>query len=223
MKSTKSKLFSQLISSINSLSKERTVAACVKHEQINRCPNPEIIEDPGGLVYINHKIINTEEIKTKLTTYFNQQWNRQWREHNECRQTKRFWPSVCLETSKYLLKLSKTKLNQIIQLITGHGFNNYHLSLLNEGRSSACHYCGADMEETWHLVMECDRLAEARAAKMTRDSSTAQTNILSLPRDLTRLPGLLPAVADVFAPPAQSNSSINRDGLIPPHDAARSD
>ena len=133
-------------------------------------------------------------------------WNQEWQELGSCRQTKRFWPHVDLKVSKSLLKLTKPKLKQVVQLITGHGFNKYHLSLQGDGDSN-CRYCGKEVEETWHLVMECHGVSKTLPGSVLGSSSSSA--LLTLPNDLVHLPKVLCHLVDAVVYRQRENVSAD--------------
>ena len=128
------------------------------------------------------------------------------------------------ETSKQLLKLTKPKLNQIIQLITGHDFNNYNLRLISEEHNDMCRYCCRVVEETLHLVMECEKLTKVRLSFLAISGGKPTIGQPQLPEELIHLQIFLPHLVDGFCIPAYSNSYMtNRDGSIPQTGTAQSD
>ena len=158
-------------------------------------------------------------VKDAASRYFISQWNKQWSGLDTCRQSKRFWPAVNVETSKFLLKLSKKQLNKITQLVTGHGFNNYHLNLKDPSRDPNCRFCGEEVEDSWHLVMECHHFNRIRFETVAHGRTSIRD--LLLPDDLVHLPKLICHLADVFVDRHIVTAIANRDGSPPPNGTAQ--
>ena len=124
-------------------------------------------------------------LKNQVNEKFLKALKREWSQIGTCRQTKRFWPEVSLKTSKDLLKYYKREeLGWLIQIISGHGFNNYHQSRLGTTADPKCRYCEGPDEETWHLVNECPVLAQAR-------HEVFDEQVFKFPKDITNLLGFI--------------------------------
>ena len=83
----------------------------------------------------------------------------------------------------------------MIQIVTGHGFNNFHLSKIEASHDPLCRFCLEEDEETWHVVMECVALEEVRYRFLTEGNSVSN---LKLPEDLLRLPDLFDHIGSLF-------------------------
>ena len=193
-----SKTVYKTVELLKSLTKNRTILFCdskklsTNHEHggwivDSNCSPSEREEQLGARC-------KGSKIRELIGIYYDKIWNKEWSELATCRQTKRFWPSIQYETSKKLIRLNKTKLNKVVQLITGHGFNNYHLALQGIC-DSLCRYCGDEVEETWHLVMDCPSCTKLWQVIPASNSESNAADV-DLPGDLVHLPKLLCNLAD---------------------------
>ena len=105
---------------------------------------------------------NLKELKSKIKDLFLNKWQKRWTNPDptgyQYRQTKLFWPDINLDTSKAILKLNRTELSQVIQVVTGHGFNLYHQHLAGIVKDDECRFCLSKPEEAHHIVNLCEGL-----------------------------------------------------------------
>ena len=72
----------------------------------------------------------------------------------------------------------------LIQVVSGHGYNNYHQSRLGIVADATCRFCNEEEEETWHIIRECPALAHARM-------EVFDDNNYQFPNDVTNLLGFI--------------------------------
>ena len=84
-------------------------------------------------------------------------WNDNWRNTKDCRQTKLWLPEVTNKMEKYMKKMSRLDLGKIVQFITGHCNLKRHKSL-QSNVESLCRLCKIEEETPWHLVTVCPSL-----------------------------------------------------------------
>ena len=101
-------------------------------------------------------------IKSKLNQAFQKKWVVEWQKSIECRQTRIFFPTPNPKQSKNLLVFGRKKLGQLVQLITGHNWLNYHQHKICQDIDPLCRLCKEDSETSWHLIGECPALMERR-------------------------------------------------------------
>ena len=148
--------------------------------------------------------IKRKWLKKKAKSLMVEEWNAQWAAEQTCRQTKRFWPSVDLEVSRCLLKMSREDLSKVIQVVTGHGWNRYHLCTIGKETIDICRLCGNCVEDTWHLLNNCPGLLVVR-----RD--LCKGGRVKWPQDLSRLPQL--SIDFLFDPDADIKEWVNCHAL----------
>ena len=123
------------------------------------------------------------------------EWNVSWRKEVTCRQTKRFWPMVDLTASKNVFSLNREELSWVVQTLTGHGFNKYHLKVSMGTDDVLCRYCNSAVEDTWHVVNECPKFDLIRTGFFKLGKGWT-------PQDVQGLPGFLREAncGDLFRP-----------------------
>ena len=162
-------------------------------------------------------------IKQLITTKFTAKWEHSWLHPDprgfQYRQTRRFWPNIDLNTSKQLLKLDRPTLSRVIQLCTGHGYNAYHLSLVDPARDGECRFCLEDTEDSWHIVNECPAFDWLRRniAESGDPTPFSTTYSFNYPEDVSRLLAFtrVEALEALFTPPGTEQMTVSdvRRGL----------
>jgi hypothetical protein len=103
-------------------------------------------------------------IQKKIKYFLHKEWSLQWDRLPEARQTKLFFPTPHVKTSKNMLKYNRETYGELFRWITGHSFHRYHNSLTNpiEYPDPTCRACGIAREENGHLIMDCPVFATTR-------------------------------------------------------------
>jgi ribonuclease HI len=107
----------------------------------------------------------SNHIKGILQDDMVRKWNQRWHDEDQFRQTKLWFPNICLNTSKKLLKSDRYLYCQLIQVVTGHNYLNYHQFNCKRVTSPLCRYCDVDeghAESSWHIMVECPAFALER-------------------------------------------------------------
>ena len=127
--------------------------------------------------------------------WLTKEWNNRWNKETSCRQTKRCWPTINWGTSREVRTLGRDDLAKMIQIVTGHGFNKYHLGKEAGVEILGCRFCEDNVrEDTWHIANECKSLDSFRRGK-------EGTGIkLNYPRDVMRLTRLFGDIDSLFHP-----------------------
>ncbi len=110
-------------------------------------------------------------VKGVISRHFLAKWQRRWAASDSCRQTKIFFPEVSSGKLKKLAKWTRTRLNLLVQVGTGHALVANHLckwtEILNE-----CSLCLEEEESIEHLFYDCPalwrRIVERKAAEIAR-------------------------------------------------------
>ena len=191
----------RVIKSLNKLAEEHEVVL-VNWDVVGRHAEGllTIFGSANAQSVMNHSSKNVplpaQLITETINKHIEHKWNESWKELDSCRQTKKFWPHVSIKTSKSLIKINdRGILSKMIQIVTGHGFNNFHLSKIEASHDPLCQFCLEEDEETWHVVMECVALEEVRYRFLTEGNSVSN---LKLPEDLLRLPDLFDHIGSLF-------------------------
>ena len=142
--------------------------------------------------------VRPTEIKTTIKLHFLDRWDQEWKNPDpkgfQYRQSRRFWPHVDTNLSKQLLQLERPVLSRVLQLISGHGYNAYHRSLVDPSTDSECRYCMEDDEDSWHIVNECPAFdwLRNRLFELSGESNTILTITTPIyPEAVLRLPGFI--------------------------------
>ena len=80
----------------------------------------------------------------------------EWSSQLTCRLSKKFLLSSCKNKSKDILKLSRSQMRRLIELITGQNYSNYVQSKIYPGDiSELCRFCEEEEETFAHRLNEC--------------------------------------------------------------------
>ena len=88
--------------------------------------------------------------------------NREWKQRNDCRQTKMFMPEVKSKPKLGILTASRGKTRKVMQLLTGHNNLERHRFLMKMTDSPMCRKCGLGEETAEHYITECPAYREKR-------------------------------------------------------------
>ena len=106
---------------------------------------------------------STASVRSQLKTHFAERWKKRWGKSKQCQQTRQMYPVPNKETKK-LLKLSKKRLNLLMQIATGHGLFKKHLAQWRRGMEETCSLCLETEETPWHILKRCPALERERWA-----------------------------------------------------------
>ena len=94
--------------------------------------------------------------KQQLTDITYKFWTDEWLSHNTCRLSKNFLPFPSKNKSKEILKLSRSQMRRLIEVITGQNNLNYVQSKVNQGLTTElCRFCEEEEETFAHLLNDC--------------------------------------------------------------------
>ncbi len=102
---------------------------------------------------VSHKTLKIM-VRDKYLTW----WQTLWDNHPKCRISRLFLTSVGCKK----LRLSSFELQQLSQMVTGHGLFKAHLRHWNEILDISCALCGEADEDSWHLWEYCPVLQKER-------------------------------------------------------------
>ena len=107
--------------------------------------------------------------KISLNHWCETKWSEFWQSRPDCRQTKLWFGNPDLVKSKLILQMNRKEIGLFIQFITGHGWLNRHVALLNQEwdvetklERGLCRLCLEDEETPVHLVCHCPALVTER-------------------------------------------------------------
>ena len=86
-----------------------------------------------------------------------------WESVTTCRQSKLWLVGPHLNVTRYLLRLSRDTLRNLVSVITGHGKFRKHLHRMGLSENPLCLECGLEEETSFHFVCECPALSIARS------------------------------------------------------------
>ena len=96
-------------------------------------------------------------IKNKITEKTNTDWQTQWNNRHDCRQTKLWFPSPDPQKTIFILNQPRELVRHLTQFITGFNNLGYHTfnKLEIDQNTAKCRLCRESMETAWHLANEC--------------------------------------------------------------------
>lgn len=94
-------------------------------------------------------------LKTEIEGWAKSQHTKEWRQKNNCRQTKKFVDQPRKSWSKRFLSMKRSKLKLIIPVLTGHCRLNLHLFRLGVCQSPLCQNCSLEEETVEHFLCIC--------------------------------------------------------------------
>ena len=101
--------------------------------------------------------------KNQVTNVTYKLWADEWSRQQTCRLSKNFLPFPCKRKSKEILKLSRSQMRRLLELITGQNNLNYVQSKIYPGVvSELCRFCEEEDETFAHLLNECPCFLTAR-------------------------------------------------------------
>ena len=95
------------------------------------------------------------EAKGLLNSQIREQWKRKWQSYPGYRMTKQFLSEPNKTVGLKAIKLSKSSLGRLIQLITGHNFLSYYQYKIDASINPLCLMCGEENETFYHLLVSC--------------------------------------------------------------------
>ena len=117
----------------------------------------ELARDSKSLVHNVHGILLPySHFKSELWEVTYKLWKEEWINNPTCRLSKNFLPYPDKNKSKELLKLSRSQMRRLLELITGQNNLNYVQSKKFPGDiSELCRFCEEEDKTFEHLLNEC--------------------------------------------------------------------
>ena len=106
--------------------------------------------------------INKTSIKQQLKEWEIKQHNEEWRERNDCRQTKLIMPERNKKWQREIMNSSRRNIKTITQIITGHANLKRHRYLMGLETDPICDKCQEEEETMEHLLTRCPFFARDR-------------------------------------------------------------
>ena len=117
----------------------------------------QLARDSSNLEHNVHGILLPySHFKTELWDVIYKLWKEEWSTNNTCRLSKNFLPYPDKNKSKEILKLSRSQMRRLLELITGQNNLNYVQSKIYPNLiSELCRFCEEEEETFAHLINEC--------------------------------------------------------------------
>ena len=91
-----------------------------------------------------------------ITQAINKAWNTRWKNYNQARQTKIWFPTPNCKKSLQLLKMGRKNLSRLVQFLTGHNKLKRHKNIQNGvDNPQSCRLCEEEEESSFHVIAEC--------------------------------------------------------------------
>lgn len=101
--------------------------------------------------------------KQHIKTAIYAKWIQQWRQdESKFKHTKTFFPIMDPAYTKRLLKLNRTDLKYIIEIITGHNNLKVFSTKIKQLANTTCRFCGLNDEDAHHLLLHCKHFSTLR-------------------------------------------------------------
>ncbi len=125
--------------------------------------------------------VPNSHLRSKLRQGLMVEWTKIWKNLDQARQTKKWFPEPDLGMSSKLFTLDRYAFGQMVQVITGHNYLNYHQNNLGRVSSPLCRYCQEANEESWHIIKECPAFALSRGEAFNVPGNISSTGLLRVP------------------------------------------
>jgi hypothetical protein len=102
------------------------------------------------------------EKKKEVDEYVVKQWNKEWEEYTEGRQSKLFIQEYNPARSKEVMRMGRYNIGRVIIMVTGHNALGYHQHIIDRRINPLCRFCKEENETFWHFSTECPVFREAR-------------------------------------------------------------
>ena len=115
--------------------------------------------------------------KTAINNYFNKKLLKAWKNHDQARQTKIWFPEPNDRKSSELLRLTRNNLGRLVQFLTGHNKLKRHKNIQNGVIDLySCRLCCEEEESSFHVIAECPAMETYRLGAFKLPCSTTLPN-----------------------------------------------
>ena len=119
--------------------------------------------------------------KNQLNNVTYKLWADEWTQQPTCRLSKNFLPFPCKRKSIEILRLSRSQMKRMLELITGQNYLNYVQSKIYPGIvSKLCRFC-EDEQETFAHLSKTEGSTLVPAKRELTPSSVNASTLLSAP------------------------------------------
>lgn len=101
-------------------------------------------------------------VNQTIAEWVRAQHRRKWSASRDCRQTRMILWNPIVNERKRILKLSRSALSRLADLVTGHGAWNSHLFRMELVDSDVCPRCLEEIDTAEHCLCECPALSMVR-------------------------------------------------------------
>ncbi len=109
--------------------------------------------------------ISKSVFKRHIDLELRKEWNEQWKNRKDCRQTRIVFPEINPKKGQEMRKLKRDTLSRMVRALTGHDFRNRHNSIVEQRDFCKCRLCQEGDENLDHLITECKELARITQTK----------------------------------------------------------
>ena len=139
--------------------------------------------------------ISLAEIKSKIKSYIEAKWQKEWENADKALHTWRMIPNVNSNIAKMMTGLTRQEAKYMLQMLTGHcRYRYFQWVLIQKKRhfDPTCPFCGVETKKDdtpCHALLECDRWIPERLRIFNMDQPKPIDDYRKL-RDFFGLPGL---------------------------------
>ena len=110
-----------------------------------------------------HVPISYNLFKAHIKTAIYAEWIDQWQhDPNKYKHTRIFFPRMEPKYSKQILKLTRTNLKLLVEIITGHNNFRTFSNKIKPLTNTQCSFCNTEPETVLHLMTECTQFSTER-------------------------------------------------------------
>ena len=112
------------------------------------------------------------EVKNIIHAHTLKLWQERWKNLIKSSTLEYLMPTLQLELSAHIMKLSRHDMSLAVQYLSGHNFLLHHEKKMKSGEArrqflnSRCRLCNREEETTQHMLFTCDALAMKRASTL---------------------------------------------------------
>jgi len=122
--------------------------------------------------------------------------NNRWRNLDQAKTAKIFWPKHSSKRTDLLLTLSRRECSLLVGVTTGHCFIRYHLKKMGLSNTDRCRACDDDIENVEHILCKCPAVARLRLNHLGKHIYSTLVDLKDI--ELLQLKNFAVAIEKIF-------------------------